>query len=178
MVLSLPLYLWGVGVGHLATGESTINNSGYDEQKNEPRIFLPCRVQNKTKTNQKTNPNPKDKLSSGLVLCFGLVCTPLGKNILGPCHTLGFRVRVRVEVTVRGREFHSCICGWIRYWSVTRTLTSSGSDWTEGRTSFLTERLFVYVSFTPQPGTTAVKCTPCTMPYSIFTHSLVKRCSC
>ena len=39
------------------------------------------------KTKPKPNANPKPKLSSfrglGLVLGFGLVCSPLGKNIVG-----------------------------------------------------------------------------------------------
>ena len=56
-------------------------------RKRSQRYFWPAEYTTKTKpkTNLKTNPNPKNKLiiSLGLVLGFGLVCTPLGKNIVG-----------------------------------------------------------------------------------------------
>ena len=56
------------------------------------RYFCLAEYTTKPKPNQKTNPNPnpkpkpnpkKNQLNLGFVLGFGLMCTPLGKNIIG-----------------------------------------------------------------------------------------------
>ena len=69
------------------------------------RYFCPAEYTTKTKP-KKTNPNPKIKLRVGLdldlelVLGFGLVCTPLGKNIVDSFfwpHLFLFRIVTQLD---------------------------------------------------------------------------------
>ena len=86
-----------------------------------------CPTEYTSKTKPKTNPKKLIQglgLVSGLVLGFGLVCTPLGKNIVG-----SFFLVVPVAVISGLRTFGGSLRFWTELFAFGNTTINSNDNW-------------------------------------------------